>query len=438
MERLILERPHLFSLAYLPKMGQMSENLLVGMHLTALRDSLNDSWATREALRNRKLRRLLSSAVTLSFWQKKIPEDLLRIKDPIALLPLLSVTTKAELRLTNMAARTQSSATATHGILTSTSGSTGEPLQFFIDRRLAVRQCALLGRVAGLDTFSPALLVHLWPTANPNPLFDHTFFCAATPEALASQKHEIYASLSRPGVVLHALPSLLRILLELANHDGIVLRPMRIVTSSEVLVPELSLLLSKAFQCPVASYYGSRELSVMAGRCRVGRFHENSEDVIFEVVSENGTPLKKGKTGRLVMTGLNSFISPFIRYYAGDHGFFYPDTCPCGNPLSSFGFEGRTHETVAILLPNGEHIFPHRLTGIFNRRFDKILQYQIDHYAPYAFRILLIPSTLYSRLDEQEIVREFTEITHGSVDVRRVSSIKSYGSKVLPYIKSWS
>ena len=96
------------------------------------------------------------------------------------------------------------------------------------------------------------------------------------------------------------------------------------------------------------------------------------------------------------------------------------------------------HETVAILLPNGKQIFPHHLTGIFNRRVNKIIQYQIDPYAPYAFRILLIPSALFRHLDEQEIAREFNEITHGSVDVCRVSSIKSYGSKVLPYIKSWS
>ena len=415
----------------------MSENLLVGMHLTALRSSANGLRIAREALRDRKLKRLLSSAMTLAFWKKKIPEELFHAENPLALLSLLPVTTKAELKRTNMEERTLIAVAKTHGIYTGTSGSTGEPLQFFIDRRLAVRQWALLARAAGLDTFSPSSLVHLWPTANPNPLFGHTLFCATTPNSLANQKKEIYASLSRPGAILHSSPSLLRIFLELVNHDGVALRPTRIVTSSEALLPELSSLLSEVFHCPVASYYGSRELSVMAGACEIGRFHENSEDTIFEVVSESGTPLKEGETGRLVVTGLNSFISPFIRYHFGDHGFFYPDACPCGNSLPSFGFGGRMHETVAILLPNGKQIFPHHLTGIFNRRFNKIIQYQIDHYAPYAFRILLIPSALYSNLDEEEIISELIEITRGSVKVQCVPSIKSHGPKILPYIKSW-
>ncbi len=416
----------------------MLENLLVGMHLTALRNSMNGSWVAREGLRNRKLKRLISSAVTLAFWKKKIPEELFHAENPLALMSLLPVTTKAELRTTNMEERTQSAAATKYGIFTGTSGSTGEPLQFSIDRRLAERLWALLARVAGLDVLSLTSLVHLWPTENPNPLFGPTFFRAATPESLASQKYRIYASLSRPGVIINAFPSLLRILLELMNHDGVVLRPARIITSGEALAPELSSLLREAFQCPVVSYYGSRELSVMAGACEIGRFHENSEDTIFEVVSESGTPLKEGETGRLVVTGLNSFISPFIRYHFGDHGFFYPDACPCGNSLPSFGFEGRMHETIAILLQNGEHISPYRLTGIFNRRFNKILQYQIDHYAPYSFRVLLVPSALYRNLDEEEIVRELVEITHGFVEVRCVSSIKSQGAKVLPYIKSWS
>lgn len=437
IERLILERPLLFSSIYLPKSGRILENLLVGMHLAALRSSANSLPVALEELRNRKLKRLLSSAANLAFWKGKIPENILRTDNPITLMPLLPVITKAELRLTNMDARTQNSTAAIHGIFTGTSGSTGEPLQFFIDSRLGVRQWALLARLAGLNVFRPASLVHLWPTANPNPLFGHTFFHAVTPESLASQKLKIYAALSQPGMILHSPPSLLRILLEFVNKDGIALRPLRIVTSSEALLPQLSSRLKEVFQCPVISYYGSRELSVMAGGCESGRFHENSEDIIIEAVSGNGVTLKRGETGRLVMTGLNSFISPFIRYYTGDHGFLYPDLCPCGNPFTSFGFEGRMHETVAILLPNGEHIFPHNLTGIFNKRFNKILQYQVDHHAPYAFRILIVPSALYNQTDEEEIVREFVAITHGTAELRCVSSIKSQGPKVLPYIKSW-
>lgn len=437
VERLLLEKPHLFSVASLPGSVRVLEDFLVGAHLSALRNSMNGPWPTLDALRNRKFRRLLASAAGLPFWQAKISPELVRARMPLQFLSRLPITEKQELRAVAIVERTHNSEADRYGTLTGTSGSTGEPLQFYIDRRLTERQWALLARAAGLDTLPLSSLVQLWPTVNPNPLFRKGFFAAATPESFAAQKEQIYGALARPHIILHAFPSLLRMLLEFSTRDNIAIRPARIITSGEALAPELATLVSDAFRCPTLSYYGSRELSIMAYRCREGRFHENSEDVFFEVVSEEGGPVPAGEPGRLVVTGLNSRMAPFIRYFAGDHGFFYPDACPCGNPLRSFGLEGRAHEAVPIFLPRRGHVSPYRLTRIFNKRFQKIVQYQIEYYAQDAFRVYIIPSARYSDADGKEIMHEFAQETGCAIEIRCVASIASEGAKVLPYRKTW-
>lgn len=436
--KLILERPLLFATEPFLRRSRFLEEYLVYLHILALRASERKPHVFRDAIRNQKLKRLLTVATRLPFWKERIGSELLGAEKPLSQLHFLPVTSKDDFRNAPLEQRTNQDIAAKYGVLNFTSGSTGEPLQFFIDKRLKIRQWALLSRVGGLQRFSRQSLIHLWPTPNPNPLFSGHFFSAKTTEELWHRRLEIYRLASRPNSILHGSPSLLRLLLEFAEQDKVVLRPHRVITSSEELTPETRLFFQEQFQCKVANYYGSRELSVMAGQCEFGRFHENSEDVIFEVVSEQGLPLNTGEVGRLITTGLNSYVAPFIHYHLGDYGFIYKDPCPCDNPLPSFNFEGRTHDVTPILLPDGSHILPYRLTGIFNRRFEKIRQYQIDHCAPYSFIVDIVPTEKYHPSDEQELLVHFRQATRGSqVAVRRVASIPSSGPKVLPYIKSF-
>lgn len=438
MFKSILERPQLFTNEYFLIHNRFFEEYLVYLHLSALRSSEKKPREFQEILRHNKLKRLLKAAARLSFWENRIKSERIDAGDLASMLHFLPITVKADLRSASLEERTDKNAILKHGVLTATSGSTGEPLQFFIDKRLKIRQWALLSRIGGLQSFSRNLLIHVWPTKNPNPLFSGNFFSVKTIEELERQAPNIHKLISQPNAILHGLPSLLRLLLEIAEKRGVSLRPHIIFTSGEELTPEMKILLSERFRCRVVNYYGSRELSVMAGQCDYGRFHENSEDVIFEVVSEKGEPLKPGETGKLVVTGLNSHIAPFIRYHLGDYGFFYEDNCPCSNPLPSFNFEGRTHDITPILLSDGSHVFPYRLTGIFNRRSEKICQYQIVHNAPNSFVVYIIPTKSYNQIDNVEILSDFKRITKSSqINLRLVKSIESKGPKVLPYVRSF-
>ena len=439
MFKLILEHPALFTPEYFSfarRYGFLRE-FFVKLQLSALCRSKRMPTKFRDAIRDKKLMRLLRLASRLSPWRDKIRNNAFASQGPLFQLRSLPVMTKDELRRTPIESRTDGGISSRFGVLNQTSGSTGEPIVFYTDKRLLVHNLASLFRIAGIEGISCKSVIHLWPSFNPNLFFENCFY-AKTLEDLRAQRKAIYALVSDPKSIIYGFPSLIRFLSDMAEEDGVSLRPRLIIVAGETLTPGMRLFLQERFCCKIVNQYGCREISVMAGECESGRFHENSEDVIIEVVSEDGTLLKRGEVGKLVITGLNSLIAPVIRYQLGDRGFFYDDACPCGNTLPSFNFDGRTHDVEPIFLPDGVHISPYKLTGIFNRRFEKIRQYQINHWAPYSFMVYIVPTEKFNRDDESEILSDFKQVAKNcQVLLSCVASIESKGAKAVPYIKSF-
>ena len=72
------------------------------------------------------------------------------------------------------------------------------------------------------------------------------------------------------------------------------------------------------------------------------------ESYIVELLVDD-RPAKPGEIGEVVITDLNNFSVPLIRYRIGDLAMAVDETqsCPCGRYLSRIGrIEGRTHAIV--------------------------------------------------------------------------------------------
>ena len=95
--------------------------------------------------------------------------------------------------------------------------------------------------------------------------------------------------------------------------------------------------LMSAFKLKIGQGYGLNEIGVVGGRCLAGRYHVNAEHCLVEILDEDGAPCKSGETGRIVVTGLNNFAMPLIRYDTSDLGVQVEGPCPCGRTLPSFG-----------------------------------------------------------------------------------------------------
>lgn len=103
--------------------------------------------------------------------------------------------------------------------------------------------------------------------------------------------------------------------------------------TSEVLRPEWRALISGTFGCGVANEYGARDAGFIARECPHGGLHLTAEEIIVEIVDDQGRAVRPGEEGDILVTNLAGPEFPFIRYRTGDRGRLSSRTCPCGRGL---------------------------------------------------------------------------------------------------------
>jgi phenylacetate-CoA ligase len=107
--------------------------------------------------------------------------------------------------------------------------------------------------------------------------------------------------------------------------------PRIMVSAGETLTEVMKNKIETVFRTRLYNFYGSREISNLAGECREGLLHSLGHHL--EVLDENNRPVKEGQEGKVVVTCLHNYSMPFIRYQIGDMAVRGPDECGCGNPM---------------------------------------------------------------------------------------------------------
>jgi phenylacetate-CoA ligase len=131
---------------------------------------------------------------------------------------------------------------------------------------------------------------------------------------------------------------------------------------SEPLSPDERAHFEAVFGCPVRTNYYCNEVWAIAAECEHGRLHEFSDNVVLELLDENGRPVPDGEPGEVIVTGLGNFAQPFIRYRLGDVAARSREQrCPCGRALPMLErIEGRADDV--FVHPDGRQIHPSKIT----------------------------------------------------------------------------
>jgi phenylacetate-CoA ligase len=125
--------------------------------------------------------------------------------------------------------------------------------------------------------------------------------------------------------------------------------------NSEMILDSDRKAVSEAFRCPVYDEYSSVEMGPIANMCSHGNMHTFSDNVILEILDSHGQPCAPGERGEIVLTALNSFAMPFIRYRIGDYASYSENSCMCGLPFPVINsVEGRKDDS--FNLKNGNAI----------------------------------------------------------------------------------
>jgi phenylacetate-CoA ligase len=110
-------------------------------------------------------------------------------------------------------------------------------------------------------------------------------------------------------------------------------RPKVLISAAETLTDEMRTVIEEAFKTKLYNFYGSREVSSIAGECKNGLMHLLMFWNYVEILDENNQPVSEGEEGRVVITNLHNYSMPLIRYEIGDMAILAPQSCSCGSPL---------------------------------------------------------------------------------------------------------
>jgi phenylacetate-CoA ligase len=133
-----------------------------------------------------------------------------------------------------------------------------------------------------------------------------------------------------------ASPCLAGILESLRQTGRVVRTPGLVRTLSETVSGELRDTMRERFGVEIQDSYSSQEFGLIALQCPVSGAYHALEQVMVEVVNEDGRSCAPGEVGRLLVTDLINFASPMIRYDIGDLA-EAGAPCGCGRPIGRFG-----------------------------------------------------------------------------------------------------
>jgi len=190
------------------------------------------------------------------------------------------------------------------------------------------------------------------------------------------------------------------------------------MSSAQTLNEDTRKIIEQAFQTKLYDKYGSREFSGIAYECRHGEgYHIMAESYIVEVVKD-GKPVQPGELGEIVITDLNNYSTPLIRYRIGDMGILHNQShkCTCGRYLPMIAkIEGRVQSMVQCL--NGKYLPGTFFSHIFKEYHFAIRQYQIIQHKLDQIEIKIVPESQYDKYVEDELIKDLGHYVGSSMKI---------------------
>jgi phenylacetate-CoA ligase len=171
--------------------------------------------------------------------------------------------------------------------------------------------------------------------------------------------------------------------------------PKSIVVGAEKLHDFQRALIERVFGAPVFETYGSREFMLMASECdRHEGLHLTHENLLIEVLDDDGTPTPPGREGNVAVTDLFNYGMPFIRYLNGDRAVAGWRDCSCGRGLPLMAPPlGRVLDV--LRMPDGRRVagelFPHLMKDVPGVR-----RFQVEQDEPDRIVIRVVPAATWT------------------------------------------
>jgi len=340
-----------------------------------------------------------------------------------------------------------------------TSGSTGEPFPFCLDRSaipVIFASHLFYDSWHGMQPFdklmriaSPPAAVSALPPNTPAKVRlrqaltqrIQNFYEKCTQEKIplwaidSERAEEIWKRIEafRPKFVMGYTSSLATIADELIRRNLPLSRPVHgVITIAETLSPTRRRLIDQYFNAPIINRYGLREFgSWSAQSCQNSpdQLHINTELVVFELLRKDGSPCAAGEVGRVVLTDLYNYARPFIRYDTGDLAVAASAPCSCGRGFPLLDrIDGRSQE--CLRTSSGKEISPvvlgHYLF-VYHDHLNFIRHYQLVQQGSGQIRFLVVPADAWTQERSERLRLDL---------VRLLGDDLQLTIEIVPYIKA--
>lgn len=425
-----------------------------------MRETEASQWLPREEillLQWSKLRRLMEDAYQTvpyyrrSFDQAGISPKEIKNRDDFAELPMLS---KDDIR-------DNPRSIISTGInkrlrVFRTGGSTGEPFPFWKDPHalaagLADIRCTRLWRGIGLDdrvvrfwgheaSLGSGLRGRLAHLVHPlkQVLMNRLEFSAYDMSPASMERYWKRIDKFRPKMILGYASSLYvfaRFLRE-RNIDARETGIRVVVSTSEVLYDWQRKLIEEVFGCRIAIRYGATEVGELAFECRFGVLHTLDEHIYLELVRTEAVQHLPEEYGEVVVTCLENYGAPLIRYRLNDIACRRDAPCSCGLGLGMIDeLHGRSHDLIKT--PDGRYVHGQMFTHIFDQT-EGIKKFQVIQETLEDFVITISVERGFGDKQECFLTKRLVEQLGEQVkiDIRYVDDIPLEGSGKFRWIKS--
>jgi phenylacetate-CoA ligase len=197
----------------------------------------------------------------------------------------------------------------------------------------------------------------------------------------------------------------------------------QVITFGEALPPALRALVRDAWGVELKDVYSAEEVGYIALQCpEHPHYHVQSENLLVEVLDDDGRPCTPGEIGRVVVTTLHNFTMPLIRYVLGDYA-EVGGACACSRGLPVLTrVMGRSRNMVR--LPDGSRHWPtfspEEWVHIAPAR-----QFQVAQVGREEIELRLVLDRPLAAAQEQQLAATFRRLLRHPfhVSVRRVAHI---------------
>ncbi len=192
-----------------------------------------------------------------------------------------------------------------------------------------------------------------------------------------------------------------------------------VILIAEGILSQQKEFISNTFHCPVFMDYGASECMRMGFECKkCGGYHIDLYNYYFEFLDKNEEPCSAKESADIVVTNLNNYVFPLIRYKIGDQCIIGDEKnghCENNYPVVS-EIIGRRSEI--IHLNNDKEIPLLSFDLFFEYLYQSIMQYQLIFYEDEKRLIVkIIPQDTPKKINLEKIKDEFLKLIGTNIKV---------------------